>query len=514
MAQLVNNRESRYESSVGSLATRLDRVEDKKSELASLKKDIKQYARDLEAKGRAYDKIRLRADEKPTSRNLNKLSRAEAEFDEARALMRGGVKIARDTVNSITADYTFAADSYSAGGSKSKAKKYSKMAEKFSNKESAEIDKIILTVGEYTLGEIKAEGAPTESAEPTAIPEAKPTVTVAQPQMPPYAPNQFAPQYPPFYFLPTYCDPGAQGQSVTVEVNDELRAVIKEAVAECIAPLFSDLEAKLTAAIYEIKASAPKANEPPTYTEADFEKYFEPISMPAMEFEPEAAPVEAPAIIPEAPACAEVDVAPETVARANAATVEIKTVLESLAALASDAEAIAAKVGEIAEAQRNVIEMQRAFARDMQGVQVKQKLVNTDQTELLEAQEVVLQHQKLIREQHDALFAAEGEAVVAVSDLLAKQGEIESAIKASIQTQKNIIQTNVKNNELQRELIEKQGEIATAQRDAIAAQKQLARAVKLRTKKNTDTVTEKTTPPEEAPTIEEAPATEEVAAVE
>ena len=221
--------------------------------------------------------------------------------------------------------------------------------------------------------------------------------------------------------------------------------------------MFAALEAKILDAMSEIKVTAvceapAKVEEASEETEIKEEPIAEEIALPSTE-------------------------------NVAAISSEIKKILESLENIVLDAENINKKVGEISEAQRAVIDMQRSFARDMQGVQVKQKLVNAEQTELIEAQEVVLQHQKLIKEQHEAIFAKEDESLAAISDILTKQGEVEAHIKSSIQTQKSIIQANVKNSELQRELIEKQGELATAQREAAMAQKQLLKAVKVRSKK-------------------------------
>ena len=465
MAELVKEQEIQLGKTIGSLAAKLERVEEKQNDLKGLKKEIKHNVRVLEAKGRSYDKIRLRADEKPSARNLNKLNKAESELEFARDSMLKSVKDARDTVASVSKDCESVSEFYHTSGNRSKAKKYGKMAERIYSREEAEIEKMSLSVSEYTLGaqyeEPECNEAEASCEEVQTTPAAQTTAqnkaqSQAQPQQPqnPFQ-NQFS-QYPPFYFLPTYCDPTASQGSATVEVTDELRDAIKEAVKECVTPMFAALEAKILDAMSEIKVTAvceASANVVAAPEEAEIKE--EPM--------------------------AEVVALPSTESVA-AISSEIKKIIESLENIVLDAENINKKVGEISEAQRAVIDMQRSFARDMQGVQVKQKLVNADQAELVEAQEVVLQHQKLIKEQHEAIFAKEDESLAAISDILAKQGEVEAEIKSTIQTQKSIIQANVKNNELQRELIEKQGDLVIAQREVAIAQKQLSKAIKGRKK--------------------------------
>ena len=110
-----------------------------------------------------------------------------------------------------------------------------------------------------------------------------------------------------------------------------------------------------------------------------------------------------------------------------------------LAGTLAELDKVVADVGALADKCRTIVEMQRSTSREMQGIEVKQRLVNQEQTALVEAQEVVLQHQKLISEKHSEITQAQAASVDAVNSIIKSQKQIDSSLRESIKAQKLLL---------------------------------------------------------------------------
>ena len=116
----------------------------------------------------------------------------------------------------------------------------------------------------------------------------------------------------------------------------------------------------------------------------------------------------------------------------------------ALSTVLSDLDKVVADVGALADRCRAIVEMQRTTSREMQGIEVKQRLVNQEQTALIEAQEVVLQHQRLIAEKHTEISGAQTAMADAVNSIIESQRSIDASLKESIKAQKSLLGSNAK----------------------------------------------------------------------
>ena len=105
---------------------------------------------------------------------------------------------------------------------------------------------------------------------------------------------------------------------------------------------------------------------------------------------------------------------------------------------------VVADVGAMVEKCRAVVDMQRSATREMQGIEVKQRLVNQEQAALIEAQEVVLQHQKLLAEKHAEITEAQSISTDVVTKIVESQKTIDASLKESIKVQKSLLASNAK----------------------------------------------------------------------
>ena len=114
----------------------------------------------------------------------------------------------------------------------------------------------------------------------------------------------------------------------------------------------------------------------------------------------------------------------------------------TLSGVIADIDKVVTEVGALAERCRTIVEMQRSTSREMQGIEVKQRLVNQEQTALIEAQEVVLQHQRLLAENQAKLNEAQATSVGAVNSIIESQRAIDASLKVSIKAQKTLLSNN------------------------------------------------------------------------
>ncbi len=77
---------------------------------------------------------------------------------------------------------------------------------------------------------------------------------------------------------------------------------------------------------------------------------------------------------------------------------KLTTTKAALTDLLADLDKIISDVGVLTDRCRQIADMQRSSTRELQGIEVKQRLVNQEQTELAEAQENMLERQRVLTE--------------------------------------------------------------------------------------------------------------------
>ena len=143
---------------------------------------------------------------------------------------------------------------------------------------------------------------------------------------------------------------------------------------------------------------------------------------------------------------------------------------------------IEAKNREIIELQKENTDMQRHTLREQQGVQVNQRVVNTDQLKITEAQVALMATQKKSAEEQASLISAETAMLESQRAVLETQASLEEAMKAVIAEQKRIIveqqkiiAENTKQLEAGRAIAETQLEVLDSQKELGAQQRQIAK---------------------------------------
>ena len=172
-------------------------------------------------------------------------------------------------------------------------------------------------------------------------------------------------------------------------------------------------------------------------------------------------------------------------------------VINKLTALMGGIEALLGRLGELGEAfvdisakqeqtvelQKKINDMQRALARELQGVQVNQKLINQEQVELLGEQSVLIETQKAAAENQKALTEAQANLADIQKVVIETHGAIEESMREVLSSQKEmltaqgqIMATGMKNIEKQKELSEKQKEMTLLQKAMLSEHKKLVRS--------------------------------------
>ena len=412
----------------------LSEIESAKFEIKALFRQYRSVVKSASLASKEYERASVKSSERPSSRNSVKLSRAQAELESAMIEVRANKARIKDAIQDVVDKYDTLSADFSAEGRRFKAWRYRRRGESFMNAELERLDGLTAPVAMYSSFRETEDRERRPSQRSGAVQrESMREDTVAGTHRPPY-PQQ------PIYFVPAYMDPSrsAKGGEDTASLKDEIKATINE----ILSPVIEKLDERINAAVVTSQATS---------------------------------------ATPDADAIRDSGVSVEEI---NKLVGEVDAILSSLHDLVAGAESITSKSQEIAELQKEVIEMQRTLAREMQGVQVKQKLVNDGQTELAEAQEITLQHQKLLAEKQSEISEQQEAAVSGAVAVSEAQAAISQTIKEAIQTQKGIISANAKNGELQRELIERQAQIADEQKEILHKQKILSRAVKNAAKTN------------------------------
>ncbi len=154
-----------------------------------------------------------------------------------------------------------------------------------------------------------------------------------------------------------------------------------------------------------------------------------------------------------------------------------------------------AKNREIIELQKESNDMQRHTLREQQGVQVNQRVVNTDQLKITEAQVAMISAQKKAAEEQARLLSRQTTVSETQRAVLDTQASLEEAMKAVIAEQKKIIaeqQQIIAENERQlaqaASVAASQAEVAASQKELSSTQRQIARDQRAVADKQRETV--------------------------
>ncbi len=146
---------------------------------------------------------------------------------------------------------------------------------------------------------------------------------------------------------------------------------------------------------------------------------------------------------------------------------------------------LANKQKDAVELQRRINDMQRALSRELQGVQATQKVINQDQADVSAAQAELTEHQRANAENQKLICESQEGIAELEQSVIEKQSTIEQSMRDVLDSQKEIIaaqqavmNANLKNVDLQRELAKKQSEVTNLQKTVISEYKQVTRAQK------------------------------------
>ncbi|MBQ8689746.1 MAG: hypothetical protein IJ515_05225 [Clostridia bacterium] len=449
----------------------------------------------LQASYKKHLKIKSKAEAKPSARNLAKLQLSKQELSIVLKNFKSAEKKANDALIAYERAQEKYADYQISIGNKREAKRILRASERYLKSAEKKNERIVTlasdTVSAYELeAEMSDSVTDSDYESQTADSVASRQQSTAQQQRYEAPPHMYPPYYDPYMARP--------GISIA-PVNVDVSAMVESAVKETVAKLQQALDARLAEYIAALRLpeinlnataqqEAPQAEPATPVAEAPVT---EPVAedVPVAEEPVEEAPVtEAQTTEPEQPEApqtveseqseepAEAPTVNEPVAApaaqpASAPTATYTTSdVESVSALTTTLDALLAEIAKLteraealAETQRATNEMLRNSAREAQGIQVKQRLVNQEQEALVEAQAAIVEGNKMLAEKQQRIAEQQQATSETVATIIESQHNIDSALKASIQLQKTLIQSNTKN----AELLTKQIAQANAMREAI-----------------------------------------------
>ena len=160
----------------------------------------------------------------------------------------------------------------------------------------------------------------------------------------------------------------------------------------------------------------------------------------------------------------------------------LKKLNTDMAAISAAYALVDAKNKEIIELQKESNDMQRHTLREQQGVQVNQRVVNTDQLKITEAQVSMISMQKKAAEDQARALSSQTSIAQSQRAVLETQASIEEAMQAVIAEQKKIIEAqqaiiaeNARQIEASGTVAASQAEVLTSQKELMASQRQIAR---------------------------------------
>ena len=153
----------------------------------------------------------------------------------------------------------------------------------------------------------------------------------------------------------------------------------------------------------------------------------------------------------------------------------MKNIIDSINALNTKSAEIIEKQKAASEVQNELTKTQRTTMREIQGIQVRQKLVITEQEALVAEQTVAFEHHKLVSEAQKALGEQQQISVDEINALVENQKALNATVKETLDSNKSIVAMAEKTAEAQKNLTEKQQDLIALQKEAMAAHRQVAR---------------------------------------
>lgn len=405
-----------------------------KKALVQEKAEFRDAVKRLVSVHKKYLNVKRKYDAKSSTRKSSRLSRAEEEVRLAVSVVEESERRAINLLKKNEQECNALFDYYFKNGKQRLAKKENDKFDKYYIKEEAEIKRIGFPAKDiiefFSEDKIEKKERPVsdEYTEPKSRSSARPGPQFNYGYPPPDF-DMGEPYYPPY--PPRYYDPYSYRQSVNISpVNLDVSAVVEDAVRETMDKFVKTLEKRLEP--YGQNAENPVAER-----------------------------------VDASIAVAEADIA--------AAAQKGSEALERISDVVARLEGVVQSVNDLGRA---INDMQRTAVRDMQGVQVKQKLVNQEQYALTEEQELARQRQEIVAENQKNLNEEIASILERVEGLLKIHAENETALKAALAAQKSTTQGAAKSLELQKELSEKQIALSLAVRESVSAQKQAEKALK------------------------------------
>ena len=472
---------------------------------AALKQEKGEYrlaVKNLLSNEKKYQSARDAADEKPSRKRKVRLAEAEERLKLSARAVKAEERRALELLNAAQKENKALCELYQNEGRAKLARKQSARFDKFYLDEENEIRRI----GEGAAPIIARYASPDEEARRQ---RREAPADNRQPQRQDIPPRYDRPYprsaeydryYPerPAHYGDVRVDPFMYRQNVTISpVSVDLSPLIEEAVRETMAKFVSTIEERVDAYIASFSkgveaientdapADEPIINETPvaesTETAAS-ECVAEATEAATEAVETEAdlqpvAQIEEAATEPTVPAVSELE---EIVCEERRALDKLTELLEQIKNIVKDAEALSTACAEISAKQKEAMDVEKAIVdshrtaiREMQGVQVKQKLLSGDQTAIIEEQEAQAARQAQIAEMNKALAQKLSDSAEALDGIVKLGESTEAAIKQTAGSQKALASQSAKTLELQLELTEKQQELFQRQKDAVAAQKKL-----------------------------------------
>ena len=189
----------------------------------------------------------------------------------------------------------------------------------------------------------------------------------------------------------------------------------------------------------------------------------------------------------------------------------MKEIMEAINALSAKSAELLEKQKAAGEVQNELTKTQRTTMREIQGIQVRQKLVITEQEALVAEQTTAFEHHKLVAEAQQALAEQQQISVEEINALVDNQKALNSTVKEAVDSNKALVVAAEKTAEAQKNLAEKQQDLVLLQKEIMAAHRQVARGQRsAESKRRTAPAKEaevKAEEPVAEAAVEEAPAT-------
>lgn len=483
----------------------------------SIEKEKKQYYKSVKALLKAEKNLRpiaKKAAKKPTDKNLEKQAFAKKELSNA-ALEYKAIGDSIDTqLSELEQKSDYLSRFYYQIGKSKDANKEKARFEKYYDKQTAELckasknsDEVVSAAFEDTVIGKKKKEAPNTDSLPVPAPvefeqEAAPAVETApapKAEAPvEEAPKAEAPKAEPApqcnYYAPYpygYPCPPAPQQPAAPEIEVVDRQIN-------IAPVDLDVTEIVTEAV---NATIKSFTE---IVETKIKEYAETITLPTVAV---AAPVATEDTEGRAEALAVVAEEQGFVVSKLSELIDgVKEIMEAINELTAKSAEILEKQKAASEVQNELTKTQRTTMREIQGIQVRQKLVITEQEALVAEQTVAFEHHKLVAEAQKALSEQQQISVEEINALVDSQKALNLSVKETVDSNKSIVAMAEKTAEAQKNLNEKQQDLIALQKEAMAAHRQIARGQ--RSAESKRRTAEKKT---EAPVVEAEVALEEMA---